>query len=164
MKKSAFVSSDAPAAISRRLPALPWPLPYRPDSIRRALRETARSDSLSETWAQNAVDHPLHNMYHCTAVSRMVRFEAPEDEILIYTDGSCLDRNNFVDTSIRRAGCAVVFGTKRPRWGPSMHSRAIMFALEKYGPTGEFYPPTSNRAELRAAIAALECRQWNGED
>lgn len=128
-----------------------------------APRQTAPSEYLDEAWAQDAVDHPLQNIHHCTAVSRMVRLEDPEDEILVYTDGSCLDQNSFVDNSIRRAGCAVIFGTKRPRWDPNMHSRAFMFALEQHGPTGEFYPPTSNRAELRAAIAALECREWSGE-
>lgn len=64
---------------------------------------------------------------------------------------------------VRRAGCAVVYGTQRPPNNPNMHFRAIMFPLERCGPTGEYHHPTSNRAELRAATAALECRQWGGE-
>jgi ribonuclease HI len=35
--------------------------------------------------------------------------------------------------------------------------------LEQKGPDGELHRATSNRAELRAVIAALEFRQWWGE-
>ena len=35
--------------------------------------------------------------------------------------------------------------------------------LERRGPTGQGYPQESNRAHLRAAIAALQCRQWRAE-
>lgn len=40
---------------------------------------------------------------------------------------------------------------------------ASKFRLESRGPTGEVVPQTSNRAELRAVIAALEFRLWNNE-
>lgn len=41
--------------------------------------------------------------------------------------------------------------------------RSFEFRLESRGPTGQFHLQTSNRAELRAAITALECRYWIGE-
>lgn len=40
---------------------------------------------------------------------------------------------------------------------------AFWFPLEQCGPDGNYYVPTSNRAELRAATAALECRNWHRE-
>jgi ribonuclease HI len=39
----------------------------------------------------------------------------------------------------------------------------ISFHLEKKGPFGDPSPQTSNRAELRAVIAALRFRVWEGE-
>lgn len=94
-------------------------------------------------------------------------------EFLIYTDGAC--SNNGANDG--RGGCAFVF---RPETSPSMippttssgHSTASMklhqlgaskFRLESRGPTGEAVPQTSNRAELRAVIAALGYRLWNNE-
>ena len=35
--------------------------------------------------------------------------------------------------------------------------------LECNGPVGETYPQTSNRAELRAVISALQFRAWSGD-
>jgi ribonuclease HI len=94
-------------------------------------------------------------------------------EFLIYTDGACSD-NGDKDA---RGGCAFVY---RPETSPSMipsrttsgHSTHSMnlhelgasrFRLESRGPTGEVVPQTSNRAELRAVIAALGFRLWNNE-
>lgn len=77
-------------------------------------------------------------------------------EFLIYTDGSCLDNGR----PSPRAGCAFIFHpgiTDQPRAG------SCSFKLENRGPSGELHPQTSNRAELRAVIAALQFRFWKGE-
>ncbi|KAB8213079.1 ribonuclease H-like domain-containing protein [Aspergillus novoparasiticus] len=75
---------------------------------------------------------------------------------LIYTDGACLDNGR----ANPRAGCSFVFkpSTPQPKGLGSVH-----FRLEDDGPTGEAHPQTSNRAELRAVIAALRFRFWPGE-
>lgn len=72
-------------------------------------------------------------------------------ELLVYTDGACLS-NGRADA---RAGCGVVFG-------PGSRSR-FRFRLENRGPTNVMSKQTSNRAELRAVIAALQFRIWSGE-
>ncbi|KAH8590511.1 ribonuclease H-like domain-containing protein [Bisporella sp. PMI_857] len=51
---------------------------------------------------------------------------------------------------------------------PSVYSQAgkltqagtVSSRLEESGPTGQIFKPTSNRAELRAVIAALQFRDW----
>jgi hypothetical protein len=91
---------------------------------------------------------------------RMVRRSEPRDEILIYTDGSCLDQHISGDSTQRKAGCGVVF---RPQPRVAGETRGISLRLESSGSTGEYHPQTSNRAELQAAIAALETRIWYGE-
>lgn len=86
-------------------------------------------------------------------VRRFIRRTDPS-QALIYTDGACLDNGNEGS----RGGCAFVFH-------PPMETRAgsASMALEERGPTGEKYPHTSNRAEIRAVIAALRYRVWTGE-
>ncbi|KUJ11292.1 ribonuclease H-like protein [Mollisia scopiformis] len=78
-------------------------------------------------------------------------------EILIFTDGACLDNGK----ENPRAGCGFVFRpqtTNQPVKGGSFE-----FRLESRGPSGDALPQTSNRAELRAVIAALQYRAWDGE-
>ena len=77
-------------------------------------------------------------------------------QFLIYTDGACLD-NGSVNP---KAGCGFVFSHSSPQH-PGLGSTC--FRLENRGPTGEVHPQTSNRAELRAVIAALRFRAWPGE-
>lgn len=86
---------------------------------------------------------------------RFVR-RSDRDQILIYTDGACPNNGKPSAT----AGCAFVF---RPATPDSSHDGIVSFPLEKKGPSGVMYPPTSNRAELRAVIAALQFRHWRGE-
>ncbi|KAI5307366.1 hypothetical protein KEM56_006036, partial [Ascosphaera pollenicola] len=76
-------------------------------------------------------------------------------EVLVYTDGSCLSNGH----SDARAGCAFVF---RPENDDC--DNVVSFPLEDAGPFGDSYPPTSNRAELRAVIAALRYIDWEGEN
>lgn len=79
-----------------------------------------------------------------------------EAQLLIFTDGACLD-NGGVNA---RAGCSFVFRPPKPENRIIDHVR---FRLEEQGPTGEPHLQTSNRAELRAVIAALRFREWDGE-
>jgi ribonuclease HI len=71
--------------------------------------------------------------------------------MLMSTDGSCLANG----TADARAGWAFIF---KP--GPE---GVVSGVLEQKGPDNELHGATSNRAELRAAIAALEFRGWWGE-
>lgn len=73
---------------------------------------------------------------------------------LIRTDGACL--NNGQENP--KAGWAF--------WhGYSVHGEQLIVSgrLEKKGPFGDKSDQTSNRAELRAVIAALRFRFWPGE-
>ena len=74
--------------------------------------------------------------------------------VLIYTDGACLDNGK----SNPRAGWAFVHG-------PGLAEKPAIASgrLEMKGPFGDDAPQTSNRAELRAVIAALGFRRWDGE-
>lgn len=76
-------------------------------------------------------------------------------QFLIYTDGACSE-NGGPDA---RGGCSFVYKdcTQIPTAG------RVSFPLENRGPTGEVHQHTSNRAELRAVIAALRFRRWDGE-
>lgn len=83
---------------------------------------------------------------------RALRFIRTNDrgQMLVYTDGACLD-NGQADP---RAGWAFVFGPGKEAGG----------RLENHGPFGgPAQPQTSNRAELRAVVAALRFRHWTGE-
>ncbi|MCJ1484876.1 hypothetical protein MMC06_005049 [Schaereria dolodes] len=74
-------------------------------------------------------------------------------EMLIFTDGSCLANSQ----QSARAGCAFVFGP------PGDNQSNCFFRLELIGPYGDELPQTNNRAELRAAIAALQFKNWWNE-
>jgi ribonuclease HI len=88
---------------------------------------------------------------------RFIRKSNPR-EILLYTDGSCL--GNGQDHP--RAGCAVVHRpTVFSQTGSLAYEGSVGFRLENQGPAGEIYKQTSNRAELRAVIGALQFRDWS---
>ena len=110
-----------------------------------------------QLFTHHASEHDIDGRCHPRA-HRFVRRNVPF-EMLIYTDGSCLDQNDAMNTSIRRAGCSFVFKPEPY----TMQERSVAFRLEAKGPTGQESVQTSNRAELRAVIAALECRRWEGE-
>lgn len=76
--------------------------------------------------------------------------------ILIYTDGACLNNGQPSAT----AGCAFVY---RSSSNAESNDGTVSFRLEGQGPSGDIYPQTSNRAELRAVIATLQFRAWHGE-
>ncbi|CAG8928512.1 unnamed protein product [Penicillium salamii] len=86
-------------------------------------------------------------------VHRFIR-ETNEYEFLVYTDGACKDS----DTENPRGGIAFVYRETEPDVTGSAG-----FPLEKEGPTGQRHFQTSNRAQLRAVLAALRFRRWNAE-
>ncbi|PYI11652.1 ribonuclease H-like protein [Aspergillus sclerotiicarbonarius CBS 121057] len=88
-------------------------------------------------------------------VSRFIR-RNDREQLLLYTDGACQD--NGGDNP--RAGYSVVF---RPSLQPPPATNYLACPVETQGPTGEEHPQTSNRAELRAVIAACRFRVWTGE-
>ncbi|KAL1840500.1 hypothetical protein VTJ49DRAFT_413 [Mycothermus thermophilus] len=94
-------------------------------------------------------------------------------EILLVVDGSCINNGRHADkTRVPSAGCAFVFNTRDLDTGDTPHSfffddaaepGVVAFPLEKRGPSGDLLEHTSNRAKLRAVIAALQFRPWAGE-
>lgn len=91
-------------------------------------------------------------------MSQSIRYTLRNDPgtVLIRTDGACLD-NGQPDLG-PRAGWAFWHGS-----GPSGNLLTASGRLEKKGPFGDDGEQTSNRAELRAVIAALKFRFWPGE-
>ncbi|KAJ0309259.1 hypothetical protein COL516b_003157 [Colletotrichum fioriniae] len=76
-------------------------------------------------------------------------------EAIIYTDGACFGNGN----AAARGGSAFIF---KPVYANDQSGR-VAFKLEDQGSDGKTYRHTSNRAELRAAVAALRYRAWAGE-
>lgn len=72
-------------------------------------------------------------------------------EILIHVDGSCINPG-YADA---RAACAFVYGPRNDQFAA--------FRLERRGPYGQPHPQSTNRAELRAAVAALRHLPWPQE-
>ncbi|KAI1198644.1 ribonuclease H-like protein [Nemania serpens] len=84
----------------------------------------------------------------------MERFTHRDDgtKILIYTDGACF--NNGQDGA--KGAWSFYFG-------PEPEARTCAGRLENKGPFGDTAEQTSNRAELRAVLAALRARQWSDD-
>ncbi|ORY03054.1 ribonuclease H-like domain-containing protein [Clohesyomyces aquaticus] len=76
---------------------------------------------------------------------------------LIFTDGACLDNGQ----ANPRAGWGIVAGP--PELASTYSCGNANGRLEKKGPFGDDGAQTSNRAELRAVLAALGLRHWPGE-
>lgn len=90
-----------------------------------------------------------------TCHSRYAHRDDPR-ALLIMTDGACL--NNGQPNP--RAGWAFVHGPGRDARSAPMTAAG---RLESTGPFGDAGVQSSNRAELRAVIAALRFRVWTGE-
>ncbi|KAK7538010.1 hypothetical protein IWX50DRAFT_424059 [Phyllosticta citricarpa] len=77
----------------------------------------------------------------------------------IFTDGACPKNGAGVgfssSASTAQGGCAFVINGDA--------QGGVLFPLENQGPTILEYEQTNDRAELRAAIAALQFRWWSGE-
>lgn len=86
-------------------------------------------------------------------VARFIRRDDSE-QFLMYTDGACLNNGQ----ANPKAGWACVFRPASTTPAGIMSGR-----LENKGPFGDEHGQTSNRAELRAVLAALRFRHWVGE-
>ncbi|KAI8623570.1 hypothetical protein F5Y19DRAFT_468400 [Xylariaceae sp. FL1651] len=75
---------------------------------------------------------------------------------LAYADGACSDNGR---QNPQAAWAAVL----RPPIGENTRPCMISGRLELRGPFGGKYMATSNRAELRAAIAVLRCNDWRAD-
>lgn len=139
-------SSSINSSTSRNVHATPQSMPSAPDKITR-FYPPSPNDTPQSLFGPGNSPSPL------SSGPRFVRFSNPQ-ELLIYTDGCCL--NNGQPNP--KAGCAFVF---RP--ATSSYPGGEHFRLELQGPSGDEYTQTSNRAELRAVIAALKFRAWHGE-
>ncbi|KAI0839692.1 ribonuclease H-like protein [Hypoxylon sp. FL0890] len=112
---------------------------------------------------------PLQTLSARSTQSRFInRYDSRE--ILILVDGSCI--NNGSKDPVAKppaAGCSFTYkGGGSEVAFPFMDvgyndGGMVGFPLEKCGPGGESYNATSNRAKLRAVIAALEFRAWQEE-
>jgi len=91
---------------------------------------------------------------------RMVRRSDPENEILIFTSGQFPEKTGNKQRQ-DSAGCAVIYMPKSD--DPATHPTCIGFRLEDRGPKDEFFNASSMRADLRAAVAALEFKHWKSE-
>ncbi|KAF7543498.1 hypothetical protein G7Z17_g10690 [Cylindrodendrum hubeiense] len=91
--------------------------------------------------------------------SQTVRFVSRNDRgtALVYVDGACANNGQLEP----RAGWAVVLGT--PGNDDKCNDSVVSGRLEDKGPFGDDAVATSNRAELRAAIAALRLCDWRAE-
>ncbi|KAI1803281.1 ribonuclease H-like protein [Daldinia bambusicola] len=100
---------------------------------------------------------PLQTISSRSTQSRFInRYDSRE--ISIPVDRSCIN-NESKDEMARPSG-----GLELPFKGDMYHDGGIIgFPLEESGPGGESYNATSNRAKLRAVIAALEFRAWHEE-
>lgn len=140
------------------------PLPGLP--LSKATKSAARRDTAPrKKFATKVENHPWPDKNHNHRLSkvrvgtRMVSHTRRWEHILIYPDGSCLNQNSKTNTQHRRAGCSVVFGMSPPGVSP-FQPTSCSFRLEDEGSDGDSYVAISDRAELRAATAALECRMW----
>ncbi|EHL01310.1 putative Ribonuclease H [Glarea lozoyensis 74030] len=87
---------------------------------------------------------------------RFVR-KTDKNQVIFWTDGACLN-NGKANPS---AGGGFVFSTPNVKHDGKYHG--IHFRLENEGPNGNIEAQTSNRAELRAVIAALEFKDRSPE-
>ncbi|OTA90468.1 hypothetical protein M434DRAFT_398002 [Hypoxylon sp. CO27-5] len=112
---------------------------------------------------------PLQTLSARSTQSRFInRYDSRE--ILIFIDGSCINNGSRDPTAKPpAAGCSFTYKgggseTAFPFMDWSHNDGGMVgFPLEKCGPGGESYNATSNRAKLRAVIAALEFRAWQEE-
>ncbi|KAJ5725475.1 ribonuclease H-like domain-containing protein [Penicillium malachiteum] len=112
---------------------------------------------------------PPTTIPHASVTHKVNRLINRDDDkcMLIYTDGVYLD----IEDEGPLFGCSIVYK------GDARSARALgetnfidndyrnysCFALEMRGPSGEDHTPTTQRAKLRAVIAALQFRNWDSD-
>lgn len=133
------------------------PTPY-PSLFTPRYRNDTPEDVFRPRWTP-ARDHCRRCQRNSNQFPRLVSIDDPHS-ILVYVDGSCL--NNGRDNP--RAGAAFVDTHKYDHQQDCELLGGKGFRVEHYGPTGEYFKPTSNRAELRAVLAALNASSWELEN
>jgi ribonuclease HI len=163
MRSDAFVTREDMAALNRHsVPGSRRKVPL-PDLPHATATRFEPNDGTPEDYYYHDADEIIYRL-RPGPFDRMVSRSAPWDDILIYTDGACPGQHISGDAAKHMAGCAVIYKPSPGRdYLDDPEKRGFALQLEDCGPTGELYTPTSNGAELRAAIAALECRRWNEE-
>lgn len=132
---------------------------------------------------------PLQTVFRRSPFPRMVnRYNSKE--ILLVIDGSCLNNGSKDPALAPIGGCSFIYKTGVPsptdletgtvstgltsgtvKTGTTLPfvgggdgiTGKVGFRLENQGPDGHVASHTSNRTKLRAAIAALDFRAWDGE-
>ncbi|KAI0100296.1 hypothetical protein GGR51DRAFT_533125 [Nemania sp. FL0031] len=146
----------------------------QPNSLRKRLTRRSRVSTATIFKPMNPTEtpeehFPLQTVYTRTSQPRFVnRYDSRE--ILLVVDGSCI--NNGSITLPSTGGCSFTYkGPGRSGLtttfpfsaGESGEGGTVGFPLEQTGPGGEYHSASSNRAKLRAVIAALEFREWQEE-
>lgn len=115
---------------------------------------------------------PLQTVYTRTPQPRFVnRYDSRE--MLLVVDGSCINNGSSSPLQPATGGCSFAYKGGGPP-APSFpfsdlstwdneNSGLVGFPLEQEGPGGEPHVASSNRAKLRAVIAALAFREWQDE-
>lgn len=158
------------------LPPNPKPKPHPPRPFQPATLFTPLDANLSPE-----IHFPLQTVFapDRPAYPRFVNRFDPR-EILLAVDGSCLNNGRHASKATPPlAACAFLFKAV-----PSHHldqpptpvtfpflgggdqeeaHGAVAFRLERRGPAGDVVEHTSNRAKLRAVVAALQFRPWDAE-
>ncbi|KAH6647790.1 hypothetical protein BKA67DRAFT_398129 [Truncatella angustata] len=144
--------------------------PFRRRLNRRAVVSVA-SQFTPHTGETPETHFPLQTVNRLSQPRFINRYDSKE--ILVVVDGSCLNNGNTSYSDVPSSGgCSFIYkggGTRGPATSyPFLQDGTevggtIGFPLEHCGPGGELHDPTSNRAKLRAVIAALEFRPWHVE-
>ena len=151
---SNVVYIESPLSIDPSLPQLkrpPWLTDFK-KQIGPPIQATPNSRRYPAPSSQDplTIFRPMTNACSVPA-SRWVNIGSDDlATVLIFTDGAAL--NNGQPNA--RAGCGIVFIPATP----SSRPKGVSFSLEAHDGL-----PTSNRAELLAAINALTLRVWIGE-
>lgn len=155
------------------LPPKPKPKPHPPHPFQPATLFTPLDANLSPE-----IHFPLQTVFapDRPAYPRFVNRFNPR-EILLAVDGSCLNNGRHASKSTPPlAACAFLFKAvpshhlnqpptpvALPFAGDNESQGAVAFRLERRGPAGDAVEHTSNRAKLRAVVAALQFRPWDAE-
>lgn len=91
-------------------------------------------------------------------ITRFIHRQDPQ-KFLILTDGACINNGQLNP----KAGWAFVQGPRAQGDLGNSTTRTVAGRLENKGPFDDEVSQTSNRAEMRAIIAALRFRHWPGE-
>lgn len=152
------------------------PVSRQPQRIRKRLTRRSRvsTATIFEPMSSDETpeEHfPLQTVYTRTSQPRFVnRYDSRE--ILLVVDGSCINNGSisqpatggcsFAYKGVGRSGLPVAFPFSVGEQGGG-EGGTVGFPLEQTGPAGEYHVASSNRAKLRAVIAALQFREWQEE-